>query len=151
MCNMWSVSGKNIYTKCQASSTISHIHNLSIAHRLLIVFINGSVVQSNVMVDGGSIPTEIQPHHMLDELFPLLLMILVEIHCSIKCTCHILKGKKKTQFTYIQFDLQLDALCNQKWIQKGSKPLQHHHRLQIRSHLPNQNMLYYFIHVSELA
>lgn len=95
MCNMWSVSGKNIYTKCQASSTISHIHNLSIAHRLLIVFINGSVVQSNVMVDGGSIPTEIQPHHMLDELFPLLLMILVEIHCSIKCTCHILKGKNK--------------------------------------------------------
>lgn len=48
---------------------------------------------------------------MLDELFPLLLMILVEIHCSIKCMCHILKGKK-TQFTCIQFDLQLDALCN---------------------------------------
>jgi hypothetical protein len=74
------------------------------------------------MVDGGSIPTEIQPHHVLDELFPLLLMILVEIHCSIKCTYHILQ-ERKTQFTYIQFDLQLDALCNQKWIQKGSKTI----------------------------
>ena len=120
MCNMWSVSGKSIYTKCQASSTISHIHNLAIAHRLLIAFINGCVVKSYVMVDGGSIPTEIQPHHMLDELFPLLLMILVEIHRSIKCTRHILKGKN-TQFTQIQFDLKLDTLCNQKWIQKGSK------------------------------
>lgn len=125
MCNMWSVCGKSIYTKCQASSTISHIHNLPIAHQLLIAFINGCVVKSYVMVDGGSIPTEIQPHHMLDELFPLLLMILVEIHCSIKCTCHILKGKKHNLHTF-------NLTCNwmhcaiRNGFRKGPKALQHH-------------------------